>query len=94
MEVTPKGYAHIVLKGHDGEHYLCERPKTYVRNIVAGKMYIEHVGPLRVLNTKTAESCELEFFARDAILQCEQYFVGKAFSGNNEAKYDVWGDWT
>jgi hypothetical protein len=60
LDAIPIGFQHISLKSH-GEHYVVGRPSTKVSNLIFGNMYIEHVGPMTVLNCKTGMYACLDF---------------------------------
>ena len=49
------------LRFADGELYTWRKVKTTVYNIIAGKMYLDHTGTMRVLNETTAALCKLRF---------------------------------
>jgi len=60
IKATPLGYQHVTLKGYD-EHYVIERPLTYVNNIIIGKMYVEHSGHMIVRNLKNGMVAKIEY---------------------------------
>ena len=51
LEVQPLGLTHIKLKNYPNEMYSAQRPKTAVKNIIIGSMYVEHYGPMTVKRT-------------------------------------------
>ncbi|KAI0651676.1 Oxysterol-binding protein-domain-containing protein [Trametes meyenii] len=58
MEVIPQGTIHLKL-GED--HYEWNRPSSFIRNLMMGTKYLEHVGKLVVKNTSRGDSCTLDF---------------------------------
>ena len=60
LEVEPLGIAHLVFPA-TGNHYTWRKVKTIVHNIVLGKLWIDNVGEMEVLNHRTGDKCHLKF---------------------------------
>jgi hypothetical protein len=53
MEFMTEGTFHVNL--NDDEHYTFTKPSSWIRNMIAGEKYLEHVGEMKVVNQKTGE---------------------------------------
>ncbi|KAL0144932.1 Oxysterol-binding protein-domain-containing protein [Mucor lusitanicus] len=53
MEFMTEGTFHVSL--NDKEHYTFTKPSSWMRNMIAGEKYLEHVGELKVINRTTGE---------------------------------------
>lgn len=60
MELMSEGNAHITLADHQ-DHYTYCKPSSWIRNMIAGNKYLEHVGEMRVTNHKTGEYAMVHF---------------------------------
>jgi len=58
FEIVPIGWNYLRI-GED--LYRWDKPSTFVRNIISGTKYLEHVGALTVENSRTGQYCHLEF---------------------------------
>ncbi|KAH9944530.1 Oxysterol-binding protein-domain-containing protein [Epithele typhae] len=58
MEIIPQGTIHLNL---GNEHYEWNRPSSFIRNLMMGTKYLEHVGKLEIKNTTSGDSCTLDF---------------------------------
>ncbi|KAI9032632.1 Oxysterol-binding protein-domain-containing protein [Phycomyces nitens] len=47
MEFMTEGTFHITLTGHE-DHYTYFKPSSWMRNMIAGEKYLEHVGEMKV----------------------------------------------
>lgn len=59
MEFMTEGTFHISL--NDGEHYTFTKPSSWMRNMIAGEKYLEHVGELKIVNQTTGEYGSVSF---------------------------------
>ncbi|KAI8984223.1 Oxysterol-binding protein-domain-containing protein [Mycotypha africana] len=63
MEFMTEGTFHITLKNYDSsngkinedDHYTFTKPSSWMRNMIAGEKYLEHVGEMKVQNRTTGE---------------------------------------
>jgi len=60
LEVEPMGITHLEFP-KSGNHYTWRKVKTVVHNIVIGKLWIDQVGEMEVVNHKTGDKCFMKF---------------------------------
>ncbi|KAI8880356.1 hypothetical protein K501DRAFT_335477 [Backusella circina FSU 941] len=72
LEWIPEGSNHITLPKHN-EHYTYTKPSSWVRNIVAGTRYLDHVGDMQVTNHATGEYAIPVMLLRDSSSKLESY---------------------
>jgi len=58
LEVIPLGTTHLKI-GDD--HFEWKKPSSFMRNIMVGTKYLEHVGKMTIENTHTRARCVIEF---------------------------------
>ncbi|KAJ3990482.1 oxysterol binding protein [Lentinula detonsa] len=58
LEIIPLGTTHLKI-GND--HYQWFKPSSFMRNLVVGTKYLEHVGKLIIENVNGRDRCVLEF---------------------------------
>ncbi|KAH9898579.1 Oxysterol-binding protein-domain-containing protein [Cubamyces lactineus] len=58
MEIIPQGTIHLKL---GEERFQWNRPSSFIRNLMMGTKYLEHVGKMVVKNTTSGDSCTLDF---------------------------------
>ncbi|KAJ3750118.1 oxysterol binding protein [Lentinula detonsa] len=58
LEIIPLGTTHLKI-GND--HYQWKKPSSFMRNLVVGTKYLEHVGKLIIENVNGRDRCVLEF---------------------------------
>ncbi|KAJ7462634.1 oxysterol binding protein [Mycena galericulata] len=58
LEVIPLGTTHLKI-GDD--HFEWKKPSSFMRNLMVGTKYLEHVGKLTIENTRTRARCVIEF---------------------------------
>ena len=59
-EFSPQSPVIVEMKNSE-DVYEIWMPKSYVQNVIIGKMYLDHWGTIKVNNRKTGLKCELEF---------------------------------
>lgn len=59
LELIPEGSTHLTFD--DGDTFSFQKPSSFMRNLLAGNKYLEHVGELTVLNEETGAKAVLEF---------------------------------
>ncbi|KZT58462.1 hypothetical protein CALCODRAFT_482386 [Calocera cornea HHB12733] len=58
LEIIPTGTTHIKI----GEnHYTWQKPSSFMRNLVAGQKYVEHVGQMTISDSHSQLTCVLDF---------------------------------
>lgn len=60
LEVEPMGITHLEFP-KSGNHYTWRKVKTVVHNIVIGKLWIDQVGEMEVINHRTGDKCYMKF---------------------------------
>ncbi|KAJ7139866.1 Oxysterol-binding protein-domain-containing protein [Mycena epipterygia] len=58
LEVIPLGTTHLKI-GDD--HFEWKKPSSFMRNLMVGTKYLEHVGKMTIENTHTDARCVVEF---------------------------------
>uniref|UniRef100_A0A493U3D6 Oxysterol-binding protein n=1 Tax=Anas platyrhynchos platyrhynchos TaxID=8840 RepID=A0A493U3D6_ANAPP len=69
LSIMPLGTIHCVFHA-SGNHYTWKKVTTTVHNIIVGKLWIDQVGEIEIVNHKTGDKCNLKFvpysyFSRD-----------------------------
>lgn len=59
MEFMTEGTFHVCL--NDDEHFTFTKPSSWMKNMIAGEKYLEHVGELKVINQTTGEYGSVSF---------------------------------
>ncbi|SNX82500.1 related to OSH3 - Member of oxysterol-binding protein family [Melanopsichium pennsylvanicum] len=59
LELIPEGS--IRLEFGDGDVFSIQKPSSFMRNLLAGNKYLEHVGELKVTNESTGQRAVIEF---------------------------------
>lgn len=90
----PEGIAEIRLK-ETGELFTFSRPPSYVRNIMGGEKYIEHVGDLEVSNTDTGEYAVVTFKEGSSWggASSRNKIEGSIYDANDKEKIHIQGKW-
>ncbi|CAE6390182.1 unnamed protein product [Rhizoctonia solani] len=57
LEIIPMGAAHVRI---GDQVYSWQKPSSFMRNLIAGNRYLEHVGPMSVTST-AGHRCDLDF---------------------------------
>ena len=76
LEFKPQGKTHIIFKDN-GDHFILQRPNSSCRNIIFGSMYIDHHGPMTVLNSRTNEQSK-----------CIFHKISKSMFGSNKKEWN------
>lgn len=94
IAVLPEGIAEIRLK-ETGELYTFSRPPSYIRNIMSGEKYIEHVGELEVSNTDTGEYARVNFKEGSSWggASSRNKIEGTIYDANDKEKIHIQGKW-
>lgn len=59
LELIPEGQ--VRLEFDDGDAFTFTKPSSFMRNLLAGNKYLEHVGELTVTNANTGQRAVIEF---------------------------------
>ncbi|KAF9650754.1 hypothetical protein BDM02DRAFT_3092654 [Thelephora ganbajun] len=58
LEIIPLGTIHAKI---GGDHYQWWKPSSFMRNLMMGTKYLEHIGAMTIENVATDDRCILEF---------------------------------
>ncbi|EJD55143.1 hypothetical protein AURDEDRAFT_78089 [Auricularia subglabra TFB-10046 SS5] len=89
-EITPVGTTHLRI-GDD--HYSWQRPSTFMRNIISGQRYLEHVGPVRIDDRTSGMSCQLEFKETGFFAGQPNVVAGTILTSHNKVEAKLEGKW-
>jgi hypothetical protein len=94
MTVIPEGISEVRLKEYD-EVYTWTKPPSYVKNIVSGEKYIEHIGDLHVKNEESGEYAVVSFKEGSSWggASSRNKVEGKVYDANDRVKAELVGKW-
>ena len=100
MELITEGQVNISLTGH-ADHYTFSKPSSWLRNLVTGVKYLEHLGEMRVSNHVTGEyamvtfkeAVSTSFFLGDTAAH-RNHVVCKLYNAQNTFVKEVVGKWS
>lgn len=95
LEFKPLGNMHFRFKDND-DHFVCNRPNSYVQNIIIGNMYIDHSGDATVVNKRTNERAVIKFKALGFFQSNKNRGKIEAiiYNAKGEEVYEIFGKWT
>lgn len=94
LQIIPLGTSHLEFK-KSGNHYTWRKVSTFVRNIIVGKLWIDNVGEMDIINHRTKDVCHLKYFAYSYFSRDPPRKVtGIITDSNNVARYVLNGTWT
>jgi hypothetical protein len=94
LQIIPLGTSHLEFKKNE-HHYTWRKVHTYVRNIIVGKLWIDNVGEMDIVNHKTKDVCHLKYFAYSYFSrEVPRKVTGIITDANNVARYVLNGTWT
>jgi hypothetical protein len=94
LQIIPLGTAHLEFK-KTGYHYTWRKIVTFVRNIIVGKLWIDNVGEMDIINHTTKDMCHLKYFAYSYFSrEPPRKVTGIITDSNNVARYVLNGTWT
>ncbi|CAM4906823.1 unnamed protein product [Rotaria socialis] len=94
LSITPLGYSHLVFK-NTGNHFTWKKVTTLVNNIIVGKLWIDNVGEMEIINHTTNDVCKLKFFQYSYFAKDVPHKVtGVITDSNSEARWVLSGTWT
>ncbi|KAI8147715.1 Oxysterol-binding protein-domain-containing protein [Fennellomyces sp. T-0311] len=97
MEFINEGTYHVTLTGHD-DYITYSKPSSWLRNMIAGNKYLEHVGEMKVTNHTTGEYIVVTFkegtggYLFGAAKQCNEVIM-HAFDTAGQRVRRVVGKW-
>lgn len=94
LQVIPLGTSHLEFK-KTGHHYTWRKVATFVKNIIVGKLWIDNVGEMDIVNHATKDVCHLKFFPYSYFSrEPPRKVTGIITDSNNVARYVLNGTWT
>ena len=87
-------YIKLQSEGQEVENFSFESPKTIIGNLIIGETYIEPQGMTEVINYKTGEKCQLDFFQRGWISSNKEAVLGVIKDAQGKARYHLQGKYT
>ncbi|UJR15925.1 hypothetical protein I4U23_002845 [Adineta vaga] len=94
LSVTPLGYSHLIFK-NTGNHITWKKVTTLVNNIIVGKLWIDNVGEMDIINHTTKDVCKLKYFQYSYFSKDVPHKVtGVITDSNSQARWVLSGTWT
>lgn len=104
LELITEGQTHITLSGHP-DQYTYSRPSSWLRNLVTGTRYLEHLGEMRVNNHHSGEYAIVtfkeasagggnSFFSNASNINDRNNVSCKFYSSQNLLLREVEGKWS
>ena len=94
LELIPEGS--IRLEFGDGDVFSISKPSSFMRNLLAGNKYLEHVGELTVTNESTGQRAVLEF--KEGTMwggsNSRNGVEGKVYDANDSTVTTLKGKWS
>ncbi|CAF0778440.1 unnamed protein product [Rotaria sordida] len=93
-ECVNVGYSHLVFK-NTGNHFTWKKVTTLVNNIIVGKLWIDNVGEMDIINHTTKDICKLKYFQYSYFSKDVPHKVtGVITDSNSQARWVLSGTWT
>jgi hypothetical protein len=94
LSITPLGYSHLIFK-NTGNHFTWKKVTTLVNNIIVGKLWIDNVGEMDILNHTTKDVCKLKYFPYSYFSKdVPRKVTGVVTDVNGQARWVLTGTWT
>lgn len=94
LELIPEGSIRLELG--DGDVFTFQKPSSFMRNLLAGNKYLEHVGELTVVNENTGQRAVLEF--KEGTMwggaSSRNNVEGKVYDANDSHVTNLRGKWS
>ena len=92
LEVEPLGIAHLLFP-KTGNHYTWRKVKTVVHNIVIGKLWIDQVGEMEVINHRTGDKCHLKYEPYSYFAGTAKKVHGTVMNSDEKVEWVLNGTW-
>lgn len=97
MEFVAEGTFHVYL--NDKEHFTFTKPSSWMRNMIAGEKYLEHVGEMKVTNQTTGEYAIVTFKEGTggglfSTPKERNHVTGLLYTSSGEKKKRIVGKWS
>ncbi|CAF0929436.1 unnamed protein product [Rotaria sordida] len=94
LSITPLGYSHLIFK-NTGNHFSWKKVTTLVNNIIVGKLWIDNVGEMDIINHTTKDVCKLKYFPYSYFSKdVPRKVTGVVTDVAGQAKWVLTGTWT
>ncbi|PWZ03115.1 hypothetical protein BCV70DRAFT_197348 [Testicularia cyperi] len=94
LELIPEGSVRLELG--DGDVFSFSKPSSFMRNLLAGNKYLEHVGDLTVTNESTGQRLVIEF--KEGTMwggsSSRNNVEGTVYDANDKAVTSIKGKWS
>ncbi|KAL3314156.1 hypothetical protein Ciccas_007228 [Cichlidogyrus casuarinus] len=91
INLNPKGF--LRAKFRDGSVMTWNRATTCVHNIVMGKLWLDHYGPVKINNHKNGYSCELNYVPYSRFSDKNHIVKGVIKDASGKGQYFLSGFW-
>ncbi|UJR30663.1 hypothetical protein I4U23_018187 [Adineta vaga] len=94
LSITPLGHSHLIFK-NTGNHFTWRKVTTLVNNIIVGKLWIDNVGEMDIINHTTKDVCKLKYFPYSYFSKdVPRKVTGVVTDVNGQARWVLTGTWT
>jgi len=94
LSITPLGYSHLIFK-NTGNHFTWRKVTTLVNNIIVGKLWIDNVGEMEIINHTTKDVCKLKYFPYSYFSKdVPRKVTGVITDAPGQARWVLTGTWT
>lgn len=93
VEIQPDGNCRVFLKRHK-ENYIFKSVSCVLHNIIVGKLWFEHVGPLEVICNESKIRASLSFKSTGWFGNDLHRFDGTIYDSNKKKVRYVYGKWS
>ncbi|CAF2975068.1 unnamed protein product [Rotaria socialis] len=94
LSITPLGYSHLIFK-NTGNHFTWRKVTTLVNNIIVGKLWIDNVGEMDIINHTTNDVCKLKYFPYSYFSKdVPRKVTGVVTDASGQARWVLTGTWT
>ncbi|CAF4690525.1 unnamed protein product [Rotaria sp. Silwood1] len=94
LSITPLGYSHLIFK-NTGNHFTWKKVTTLVNNIIVGKLWIDNVGEMDIINHTTKDVCKLKYFPYSYFSKdVPRKVTGVVTDATGQAQWVLTGTWT
>ncbi|KAL3314155.1 hypothetical protein Ciccas_007227, partial [Cichlidogyrus casuarinus] len=91
LTLNPKGFLRVNFR--DGSVMTWNRATTRVNNIIMGKLWLDHYGPVKINNHKNGYSCELNYIPYSRFSDKNHIVKGVIKDASGKGQYFLSGSW-
>ncbi|KAF6212193.1 hypothetical protein GE061_012714 [Apolygus lucorum] len=89
LQITPVG--EVNLKFHSGRRYIWKKVTTNIRNIIFGKLYVDHEGEMEIKCHTTGFKCKITFILPGFFSGEQNKIKGVVTDAKNNTQYHING---